>query len=559
MPSIEIKNDELIECLGKKLSISEIEEALSQIGFDVEKTTDEGIIKAEYNPNRPDYCTLEGIVRQLKGYLDLELGLPQYTVKEGNITLKVDTSVSKIRPYIVCGVVKNLSFDDKKIQQIMKIQEDLHWLVGRKRLKAAIGVHDIANIKPPFKYFATKPDEISFVPLSEEKKMTLKEILQKHPKGIEFSHLVDKYDKYPVIVDSENNVLSFPPIINGILTQVTENTKDLFLEITGVSFQNIKMSLNILSTFLADQGGKLESVKVIYPDQEIKTPELKPENITLSKNKAVKLLGLKLNDKQIINLLRKNRFDAELKQHDEETQFNVYIPPYRFDILHEVDIIEEIAIGFGYKNIKPTYDFSMTVAKPNRDYTILDNIRQVLVGLGLIEVVNLTLTNEDDHYSKMLTSSEHVQLMNPISSEYTMVRDSVLPSLLKVLNINRHAVLPQKIFEIGDIVKISKTTCENKTERMVNIAFAVMDDISDFTVIRQISDAFLFEIGLSDITYNPIQHESFLAGRVASVEVNGVTIGLLGEIHPQVLNNFEVDYPVSAAEFYFKAIKEIIT
>ncbi|MHA1410192.1 MAG: phenylalanine--tRNA ligase subunit beta, partial [Candidatus Odinarchaeia archaeon] len=392
MPTIEINADELTDILGEKIEIEKLEDHIRQIGLDVEGHTD-NVIKAEYNPNRPDYSTIEGVARQLKGYLEIETGLPKFKVEKSKLSLTVESSVKEVRPYIVCGVIRNVSFDDEKIQRLMKVQEDLHWLVGRNRLKAAIGVHDLKNIKPPFRYLAVKPEEISFVPLNETRKMNLKEILENHPKGIEYADLVRKHEKYPIILDKNNEVLSFPPIINGVLTQVNEETKDLFLDITGTTETNIIMALNILSTVFYDQGSKIESVKVIYPDKEIITPNLEPSTVSILKNNVVKTLGLELTGEAIVNLLSKARFGASAKKQDGKEIIEVQIPSYRFDILHEIDIIEEIAIGYGYENIKPTHNYSMTVAQPLIKNKILEKMRQVLVGLQFLEVVNFTLTN----------------------------------------------------------------------------------------------------------------------------------------------------------------------
>jgi phenylalanyl-tRNA synthetase beta chain len=556
LPSIEIDVDELNVILGKEFEIEELIECIGQIGLDVEGHINK-IIKAEYNPNRPDYSTIEGIARQLKGYLNIEKGLAEFKLIEGNITLNVEKSIEEVRPYIVCGVVRGLNFDSTKIQRLMNIQEDLHWLVGRNRLKAAIGVHDLKDIKPPFRYLAVDPEEISFIPLGKTRKMNLKEIIEKHPKGMEYSHLVTKYNKYPIILDKEDQVLSFPPIINGILTQVDENTKDLFLDITGYHLSNVTMALNILSTALHDQGGILEKVKVIYPKMKLITPDLISEKNTISSSNVIGTLGLNLNNKNIIDLLKKARFDGKIINAKSE-EIEVQIPCYRFDIMHEADIIEEIAISYGYQNIVPTHNYSMTIGKPNWLNQILDKIRNTLIGLELLEVVNFTLTNPSDHFDKTMLKDEVVEILNPISSEYTITRNMVLPSLLKVFSINKHAPLPQKIFEIGDIISINKANLETKTKREVNIALAITDYKSDFTLIKTISNAFLKELGFDDVEYEEIYDPIFLEGRSANVIVEGVKIGKIGEINPQVLTNFELENPISAGEFYFDQIKNFI-
>jgi len=249
------------------------------IGLDLENTNiEEQKVKVEYNPNRPDFSSPEGIARALKGYYELELGIPSYEVRPGEITLNVDPSVKKVRPYIVCGVIRDIDLDEDEVATLMNIQEHLHWAVGRDRRKVAIGVHDLDKIVPPYRYTAVKPDSVSFIPLhGDGYPMNLEEILLLHDKGIEYAHILEGKDVYPIIFDNNNEVLSFPPIINGVLTTVTDDTENLFLDLTGTDFKAVNLALNILSTTLSDMGAKIESVTVNYQGgKEIITPNLNP-------------------------------------------------------------------------------------------------------------------------------------------------------------------------------------------------------------------------------------------------------------------------------------------
>ncbi len=558
MPSIELEIEELNLLLGVKISIEELKKNLSQIALDVE-SVENGIIKAEYNPNRPDYCTIEGVVRQLKGRLGLERGLPDYKIDKGSVTLTVDESVVEVRPFIVCGIARNVELDHKRIQRLMKIQEDLHRLVGRNRFKAAIGVHDLDKVTPPFKYLGVKPEDVKFTPLGERVEMNLKEILEKHPKGVEYAHLVNKYDRYPIILDSKGEVLSFPPIINGVLTQITAETENIFLDITGYSMSNIIMALNILSTSLYDSGAQLETVNVKYPDKTLTTPTLEPETMKFNKDKALKILGLNLSDKEIEECFSRVRFKVEKISDKKENIFKIYIPPYRFDILNEIDLVEELAVGYGYDKIEPVYRHAPTTGSYSSKNKRINQLRKILIGLQLLEVVSSSLTNEEDQFRKMLFfEEEHVQLLNPVSNEYTIFRVNILPSLLKVFSINRHAPLPQRIFEIGDILKLDESNKETKTKREANIAFAIMDNSASYTVIKELTEAFIREVGIRSTVYSSIEKPFILEGRGALLTCNNVKVGWIGEIHPQVLNNFEIEYPVCAAEFSLECLEDAL-
>ena len=266
MPTLELKIKRLEKLVGRKLDINELEYDLQWISLDLEDVNkEEQIIKVEYNPNRPDFSSPEGIARALKGYYEIDLGIPSYDIEQGKVVMNVDPIVKKVRPYIVCGVIRNIDLDEDEVATLMNIQEHLHWAVGRDRKKVAIGVHDFDKISPPYRYTALKPDLVSFVPLhGDGGSMNLEEILLYHEKGIEYAHILEGKDVYPIIFDNNDEVISFPPIINGILTTVTDDTKNLFLDLTGTDFNAVNLALNILSITLAEMGAQIENVTVNY-------------------------------------------------------------------------------------------------------------------------------------------------------------------------------------------------------------------------------------------------------------------------------------------------------
>ena len=315
MPTIELKVERLERLVGKKLDLKELEYDLQWISLDLEDINEEEQkVKVEYNPNRPDFSSPEGIARALKGYYEIEEGLPSFDVISGDIVLNVDPSVKKVRPYIVCGIIRDIDLDEDEVATLMNIQEHLHWAVGRDRRKVAIGVHDLDKVVPPYRYTAVKPDSVSFVPLhGDGYPMNLEEILLLHEKGIEYAHILEGKEVYPIIFDSNNEVLSFPPVINGVLTTVTDETKNLFLDLTGTDFKAINLALNILSTTLADMGAKLETVKVNYEgESEIKIPIewVLDDNLFDKKKKEFK--------KQLDERNRRANIEHEIKEKTEK-------------------------------------------------------------------------------------------------------------------------------------------------------------------------------------------------------------------------------------------------
>src|SRR3990170_2664320 len=544
MPVITLQKDRFSQFVGRQLTVEEMTNWLPWLGFDIEEIGSD-CVKVEFNPNRIDFCSYAGVARAFRGLMEMETGLPKYEVKDGKTVLKISKAVSNIRPYMLAAVVRNLKLDEEAIVDLMDMQEDLHWGVGRNRKKASIGVHNLDVVESPFTFTAVEPDKAKFVPLDKTEEMSLREILEKHDKGIAYKHLVDCAPKYPLLIDKEGKVLSMPPIINGELTRVTHSTTNLFLDVTGTDYVAVERSLNVLATALEDMGATIEKVRVKYPDHTVFSPDLTPQKMKLRTNYANELLGLKLSEAQVVESLRKCRLDAKAMKNG---VVEVSIPAYRIDMLHEVDLVEEVAIGYGYYKLKPTIPETLTIGEPHPAHRTADVVRQIMTGLGFTEVMNFTLINEVAHYEKMRLKARNViKLANPVSVDYTILRESLLPSLMKNLMDNRHESFPQRLFEASDVGRVNPRV-ETRVERRLHVAGVSSHSTANFTEVKSCVEALLHNMSLKKWEIKPIRHPSFLEGRVAAVYVKRKELGVLGEMHPEVLNNFELENPTSAFE-----------
>lgn len=544
MPVITLYVERFSRFLGKLVTVENLTEWLPWIGFDLEEIGSD-YVKVEYNPNRIDFCSYAGVARALKGFLELETGMPKYHAEEPKTTLYVDDAVATVRPYMLAAVVRGVRLDEDAVVELMDMQEDLHWGIGRNRKKASIGIHNLDTVEPPFTYTAVEPTSVKFVPLGKTREMTPKEILEKHEKGVAYRHLVDWSPKYPLLIDKHGRVLSMPPIINGELTRVDTNTRNLFLDVTGPSFEAVEKSLKVLATALADMGGKLEKVTVYYPDRTLVSLSLEPEKMRLRLNYANKMLGLKLSEAEAIKCLQKCRLDVEAI---ERGVLEVLIPPYRIDIMHEIDLVEEVAIGYSYHRLEPTVPATVTVGEKHPVNRLADTARQIMTGLGFMEVMNFTLTNERVHYTLMrLKPKNPVRLANPVSAEYTIMREMLLPGLLKNLAENKHESYPQKLFEVSDVAKINRRL-ETMCERRLHLAAVTCHSTANYTEIKSTCEALLANLGLANWQIKDAKHPSFLQGRTAAIKIGNKQIGVIGEVHPQVLNNFELENPTASLE-----------
>ncbi len=541
MPVVTLYWDELEKLVGEDRQ--KILERLPMLGCDIERVEKE-YIDVEFFPNRPDLYSIEGVARALRGFLDIEHGCREYKVRPADWKITVEPSVLEVRPRIVGCVIRSLRITDEVIRSLMEVQEDLHWTIGRNRRKMAIGVHDLSRVYFPLRYTAVDGN-FSFIPLDFNTPMTVGEILEKHPKGREYSFILEGKKVYPMIVDSKGETISFPPIINAEKTRVKETTTDLFIDVTGFD-ENVDRALNILATMLADRGGRVERVEITYPDGRTEyMPDLSPKKMVVSKEEIFSLLGFEMSEDEIKHALGKMNFNAEISG----GTITVLVPPYRADIMHEWDIIEDIAIGYGYDRIRPEYPPTNTVGSTHRWNDVRDISREIMLGLGYLEVITFTLTNERVQYEYMRRKGriwrDYTPLMHPLTEDHTVVRTDILPKLLELLSYNTHHPMPQRIFEVGDVVIDGKNR--------LRLAACSTHARANFAEIRSVVQAVMREFNLE---WNAAESGdgAFVEGRRADIVMNGEKVGVFGEIHPEVLERFKLATPVAGFELNLSEI-----
>ncbi len=549
MPVITFEYEDLKD-LGIDIEKDKLINTLPMMGSDIEDY-DDNEIKVEFFPNRPDNLSVEGVARSLKGFLSEETGLPQYNVEPSGEKVYISKEVENIRPYIAFAKIENVDFTGNKIKYIMDFQENLHWVIGRDRKKVAIGIHNADVITGDYKYIATGKDENSFIPLEMDKELKPGEIFTEHETGKKYAHLLEDYDKYPLILDSEDKVLSMPPIINGELTKLTEDTHTIIVDVTGTDKKAVEESLNIIVTSFAEAGGQIKSMEMVYEDENFITPDLTPQEKIVHVDLCNELIGgTSLNAEDVKRLIEKARFDGEIIN---ENEVKVKVPPFRCDILHEVDIVENVAIQYCINKIPSKLPEISTVAYEHDWFKGEKTIRELMVGLGFNEVMSLMLTSEESHYKKMLQEeTEHVQVSKPISIEGTMIRTSLLNNLLEFLEDNKAEDLPQKIFEIGDVLYLDDTTQFN-VRAGKKLAGAICHSNANFTEMKSIVSNVLSNLDYT-MEVSSSDNPSFITGRVANIKgssKNGTIKGFFGEISPEVITNFDLEYPVIMFEIEF--------
>ena len=574
MPTISVDQKLLASLLsrhGCQHDIADVDHRLPLLGTDIDRC-DEEVLDIEIFPNRPDLLSAETLSLAMRGFLHNQPTLANESLESSGITLSVEPELATIRPVILGAVVRGLDMvdDDEMddfIKQLMDHQEKLHFALGRGRRRASIGVHDLTTLKPPFTVKAVERSH-SFIPLAMEHAMTIDEILASHPKGVDYAHLLDGMEKVPIIEDAEGAVLSFPPIINGVHTTVQSSTRDLFIDVTGWDRRACESCLMLVALQAKERGGTLQTIQIIdYQGEQEVLPNWTPVHHRVPARLITTILGRELSDDELSNAMlrmggtytgRSPATSDEISPSksmqyasEGEDMFGFDMPRWRFDLLHPVDIVEDIAIGHGYEDLGNDVPKAPMNAIPRPDDNLRRRIRTSMQGMGFMQIQSLTLSNDEDQFNRMRWKpfNEITRITNPITLEHTMMRHFLLPGLLRLLATNRHHDLPQSVYELGTVVRDHKN--------MDRLAFLTAERIGGFASIRGRIQAFLRDIGAENVVIEPLPDNEgpWLAGRSAKILLDGEWVGCFGEIDPSISQIFELLVPLNGAEFDVEALK----
>ena len=528
MPVVELSYMRLQKLVGK-VTKKQISDSLPFLGLDIE-SENKDLIRIEYSPNRPDYSTDFGIALGLQGLLRTKTGSIKLNIKKSKkYAISVKSEVSKVRPFVTGIVAKNGKIDDKTIKQFMTLQEDLHFGIGRKRKKSSIGIHDLDKITFPLIY-KTANRNFKFIPLNSKKELSISEILKNTDVGKDYGSILGNSLQVPLILDAKQNTVSFPPIINAAVTTVTTKTKNLFVEVTGINKEDAEDMLSVVATILQSAGFTLESVQISGAKNS--SPKLEQKKMSVSPFLINQTLGLNLNNSKIISSLKKSRLDASTKGKN----IICTIPAYRFDIFGPMDLVEEVALGYGIQNLEPILSPSQTLGQKHPNSISLQSLSSIMTGLGYMEALNSSLTSKRILYDNTKRdSSKIISVLDSKSLEHTILRDSLLPGLIENLAKNIHESYPQKLFEIGTIFNKTSSVTEE-----THLCAVSSHKNANFSEIKSILQSVIQSIFGKTCETKTTTHTTFEKGHVANITVNGKIIGIIGEISESTKDNFKL-------------------
>jgi phenylalanyl-tRNA synthetase beta chain len=593
MPVVDVDPDELRELTGhEEKGDAELKDDLFGLGLEFEGETDDGMFQFEFAPDRLDRLSVEGVARSLRYHYGDARGVYVPNTNDPEWTIEVDESVPDERPYVTGAVVRGLDLDEAALESLIQLQEKLHATMGRGRAKGAIGIHDLAMVKgaplqegadPSITYRGVDPDGETFVPLDSNDELTPAEVLTEHGTGTTYADLVGDLDRYPAIYD-ELGLFSFPPVINGKRTEVTTGSRELLVELTGTDQWTIDRMCNIVCYALSARGATIEEVEVNYANgathpseygAELVRPNLDVDEKSVSHDRIETLLGVEFEPEGVVDCFERAGLDASYTL-DEDITYEVSIPPYRVDVLHPLDLVDDVGRAYGFDELEPRYPDVGTVGGRHERSRLEDAVRTSLVGLGFEDLLNFHMTSGTENYDRMriepgtdgaavaeadepnagagvFGGGDPVEITEPYSEEYTQLRTWALPSLVMLLERNTHNAYPQDVAEVGFVAERDETAETNVAESR-HVAAAVARRDASYEAAKGRLQALCDDFG-ADLETPRTEHPSFIEGRAAAIVLDGERVGVIGELHPSVLVEHDLEVPVAAFEFDLDALR----
>jgi phenylalanyl-tRNA synthetase beta chain len=434
------------------------------------------------------------------------------------------------------AVIDNLKLSDESIVQMMQLQDKLHDGVGQRRRLVSMGTYDLDKLGRKIFYKVMKLKDIVFVPLGYQKEMNGKEILDVTEQGRRYKNIISS-DEAPILEDEKGNILSMPPIINGDQSKVTEDTKKIFIDVTGLSKVRVEDVLIVLSTSIYERGKSIKWVKVVDKNTgSITLPNERNKELSMSWKDVKENLGLELENEKIVKLLRSARFGASLTGES----IMVKVPIYRRDVFNKIDIIEDIAISFGYDNIIPESFLVKTIGKPSKKKVLERKVKSTIVGMEFQEVITPFLCSlQEANLWNYHSASKVVELENPSIEGYEAVRPSLIPGLISSIKRSAHASLPHRIFEVGKVA----IAINSKVYETTNATVAISDDKVDFGEGHMKLFWFIRSMVKAEPKLEELSFDRFLEGRSAKIKAKDSVVGVIGEVNPNYLLEVGVRNP----------------
>ena len=558
MPKFETKEKFLFSLLGREYTDDELEQVFPRAKAELDEHDKEnGVFKIELNDtNRPDLWSAMGLARLLKNYEDPQIrqydffSSKCFTADNKGRELHVGNRAKEVREFSCGFVASGKTVDEDILLTLIQSQEKLCFNFGRKRKTIAMGIYRNDLIQYPIHYDGADPDKTHFVPLHMEEDLTLREILEKHPKGQEYGYIIKDKPVYPYLYDNAGKTLSMPPVINSAFVGAVEiGDNNLFVEMSGPILKDILLCASIMAVDMADLGFTIEPVKVIYPyetefGKEITVPYYFQDSQSCTVQEIKHVLGEDINAEDAKDaLLRMGVYSVS-----EGDTIHITCPEYRNDFLHPVDVVEDVMIGYGLENFEPTIPRDFTVGRLTPAEELGRKVKDIMVGMGFQEMIYNYLGSRREYVDNMhIKGDKVIMISNPMSENFEAVRPSIIPSLLESESVSGHATYPHKIFEVGKVAYLEPSNNSGTVTRN-SLGFMSADGSVTFNDANSFINTLMYFLRTEYTLAVPEDDPRFIPGRCADIIVGGKKIGIFGEVHPAVLESWGCGMPAIVAE-----------
>ncbi|KAI9897085.1 hypothetical protein N3K66_008107 [Trichothecium roseum] len=588
MPTIAVDKYKLFEALGQSFTTQEFEDLCFDFGIELDEDTENedrpiinGVqepaqLKVEIPANRYDMLCFEGIALNLNIFRG-RTPAPNFKVVEPENseqqTIFVKPETNQVRPLVAGVVLRGIEFNQERYDSFIGLQDKLHQNLARQRTLVSIGTHDLDTIKGPFTYEALPPKEISFIPLNQTKEMNAEELMSfyENDKHLgRYLHIIKDAPVYPVIYDADRVVCSLPPIINGEHSKITLNTKNVLVEITATDNKKLEIVTDMMVTMFSSYCARpftVEPVRIVSDHNGFTrtTPKLEPRIAEVEIDYLNSCTGLNESPDRLCELLNKMAYTSKLSTENPKL-LECSVPITRPDVLHQCDIMEDLAVCFGFNNLPRTAPTqSATIGAPLPVNKLSDIIRAEAAISGWSEVMPLILCSHEENFEWLNRTDDGetvIRLANPKTQEYQVVRTSLLPGLVKTIRENKSHPLPMKIFEAAD-VGFKDSSQERKARNERHFAAAFCSKTSGFEMVHGLLDRIMMMLRIKNIDTDnqnsdgywieELHEDTFFHGYAAAILLrqNGKAgrIGEFGILHPSVLEKFDLKFPISTLEF----------
>ncbi|MDE1855535.1 MAG: phenylalanine--tRNA ligase subunit beta [Candidatus Micrarchaeota archaeon] len=538
MPVAKYNKAYLMKCLGFNVGEDELARNIDNMGLNVEEE-DKKELTLEFQANRPDLLSTVGLARAIRYFMrrSRSFAYEVSPARDGDV-INVGKHVAEVRPYIAALRVSNMTLNEEQLRDIINLTERVSENYGRHREKIAMGLHDLRNVKPPFYYDAYEDEE--FVPLNRRKPSKYSEVVKTEKKGKKYGALGSSEARYVALKDTKGT-MSLIPILNSDRTKLSVDTKEMLLDVTGRNREVIEKMVDMLAAEFIDMGYAVSAVRVNYGTRSAELPRMESKTIEVPLSQLDNELGVTIGFNNVITLANKMGYEAALV--GRRVRFKT--PPYRLDIINEQDVIEDVAVAYGYDYIQPLALPATQQGSTEAKTKVAERMSDIMVGLGFDEAMNSYLTNEENNFKRMRSAvgDSHIKIENPKASTIGMLRTWLLPSLLKNVGLSMHDKLPIRLFELD----IAFEFLSNAPQESYHLAAVACYSQANFNDIKAVFEGFARKSGMN-YSIAKGSHPSFIEGRCATVVVGKKNIGFMGEIHPEVLTSFGIEEPVVSFE-----------